>query len=412
VLPARELELRDARIALETPQGPARGELEARLRERDGALEGALELALRDGREPARVAPATLRAELSGPLRELRFDALLLGADGRLRAQASGRADVEARSGRAELRLDPLVFAPGGLQPAALLPAAGPLLAGLGVANAAGRIDARGTLVVEDGAPDLRVELALRGLGFESARVRVAGVAGALTLRAPPLRTPEGQLLSIALLDPGVPLTDGLVEFELRPDGALALRSARWGWAGGELFAEDLLLDLAAERAEARLQARALDLAALLALVGLEGLEGSGRIDGELPLVRTGEGLRVDGGVLRAGPEGGTLRYRPGASVRALAASRPDDLGLALAAFSNFRYEALEARFDGDLAGEVRIALHVRGANPELEGGRPIELNLALEARLADLVRAGLEAYRVPDAVEERLRAFSEKEAR
>jgi hypothetical protein len=411
LLPARELDLRDAQIALQTPQGPARGELRGRLHELDGTLAGELELALRDGREPPRIAPATLRAELSGTPRALRFGLALQGAGGRLRADATGTADLETSTGDAELRIAPLAFAPGGLQPSALLPALEPLLAGLGVANVAGRIEARGTLRLTAGAPDLRLAVALRELGFESELVRVAGLAGALSLRAPPLRTPKGQLLSVALLDPGVPLTDGLLDFQLLPGGVLALRRAHWRWAGGELLAEDVTFDPSAGESEARLQAHELDLAELLALVALEGLGGTGRIGGELRLVRRDGRIRVEDGVLRAGAEGGTIRYRPSASARALAASRPDDLGLALAAFSNFRYERLEARLDGDLGGELRVGLHVRGANPELEGGRPIELNLSLAAPLASLVRSGTETYRVPDAIEERLRAFSEKEA-
>jgi hypothetical protein len=57
----------------------------------------------------------------------------------------------------------------------------------------------------------------------------------------------------------------------------------------------------------------------------------------------------------------------------------------------------------------MKIGLHVRGANPSFQDGRPVELNLNLDARLADLVRAGVASYRVPTAVEERLRAFSEE---
>jgi hypothetical protein len=60
--------------------------------------------------------------------------------------------------------------------------------------------------------------------------------------------------------------------------------------------------------------------------------------------------------------------------------------------------------------GELRIALHVRGANPSFHSGQPIELNLNLDARLLDLVRAGVAVYRVPAAVEERLREFSSEE--
>jgi hypothetical protein len=433
-LPVRELEVRDATLALDTPHGEAHGAVDGRLlASADGALAG--ELALRvehplarasgtvalsgtlerlaaelaldvsDGREPARVAPATLRGSLAGSARALRFALALGGAEGRLGAAVAGDADLEARSARADLRLAPLAFEPRGLQPATLVPALEPLLAGLGVTSVSGRIEAHGELAVVAGAPALRVDVALRGIGFESRLARVAGASGVIALHGPPWQTPRRQRVSVALLDPGLPLTAGLVEFSLRRGGTLAVHRAAWQWAGGEVSAQDLAISLGSERGRARLQASGLDLAALLALVSLEGLEGSGRVDGELPIVRGGGQLRVDGGVLRAAP-GGTLRYSPSESTRALAASRPGDLGIAVAALSDLRYQRLEARLDGDLRGEMQIGLHVSGANPSFRGGQPIELNLNLEARLADLVRTARAAYRVPQAIEDELRAF------
>jgi len=59
LLPAREVELQDAQLVLATAEGPALGSLEGELREEGGVLTGRFELALRDGHEPARVAPAT-----------------------------------------------------------------------------------------------------------------------------------------------------------------------------------------------------------------------------------------------------------------------------------------------------------------------------------------------------------------
>ena len=441
LLPTRELEVRDATLALETPRGPATVELAGRLRaEPDGALEGAvalqlehplahangtlgisgtlsdlmgdLALALRDAREPARVAPATLRGGLAGGASALRFDLTLDGAGGRLHAEASGRADLTARSAQADLRVAPITFAPGGLQPAALVPALEALLDRSSVEKVSGSIEARGKLELRDGVPAYRLDVALREFGFESRFARVSGAAGALALRGPPLQTPEGQLVSIARLDAGIPLTEGLLDFRIRPARVLALHRMTWKFAGGELRADDLELELGAKRNEARLQAHGLDLAELLALVSLEGIDGTGRIDGELPVVRSDGRIRVEAGVLRARAEGGSIRYRPTESIAGFAASRPNDLGIAVAVFSDFRYEALEARLDGDLNGELEIALHLRGANPDYQGGHPIELNLDLEAQVADLVRSGQTTYRVPDAVRERLRQFSDEEKR
>ncbi|MEX2208679.1 MAG: YdbH domain-containing protein [Myxococcota bacterium] len=438
LLPAPEIELRDASLSFETAEGAGSCAFEGRLNAAVGgaitgefeialehplarangsvALSGTLEqlaaelsLALRDAREPARVAPATLSGRVSGAPATLAFELALDGAGGALHVEARGLADVPARSGQAEIDVAPISFAPKGMQPSALLPALEPLLAKLGIAKVAGSVEARGTFALEAGEPKLRLDVAVRELGFEAAALKVAGVSGVVALFAPRLRTPKGQLLSVDRVEAGLTLRGGLLDFQLLPDGVIELDSAAFRWAGGELAAANLKLDASAESTPATLEARGLDLAELLALAPLEGIEGTGRIDGSLPLVRSGEEIRVSGGLLRARPEGGTLRYRPSESASALAASRPNDLGIAVAAFSNFRYDTLEARVDGDLRGELRIALRVRGASPDFQGGQPIELNLALESRLADLVREGVAVYGVPEVVQERLRAFSEK---
>ncbi len=438
LLPAAEIELHDAVLSFETADGAGSCVFEGRLQAADdGAISGdfaltlehplarangsvvlsgtleklaaELSLALRDGREPARVAPATLSGRVSGSLAALAFELALDGADGALHAEARGTADLPARSGAAELRIAPLVFAAQGLQPATLLPALEPALARLGVAKVAGSVEARGTLAVDNGVPSLRLDVALRGLGFETTVAKVAGVSGAIEFRAPNLRTPKQQLVAIDRVEAGLTLRGGLLDFQLQPGGVIELASTSFRWVGGELRAANLTLDANAASTPARLEAHGLDLAELLALAAFESVEGTGLIDGELPLVKVGDEIRVTGGSLRARPGGGTLRYNASESALALAKSRPNDLGIAVAAFSNFRYDTLEARVDGDLRGELRIALHVRGSSPDFQAGQPIELNLNLESRLVDLVREGVAVYRLPDVVEERLRAFSEK---
>jgi hypothetical protein len=186
-------------------------------------------------------------------------------------------------------------------------------------------------------------------------------------------------------------------------DKPVALGKTALGIAGGTIGIEGMKLDLGARRTSVPLLVDDLDLAALLALAAVDGLAGTGRIEGTLPLVRESGKLRIDDGLLRATGDG-TIRYTPSESVRSLATSRPEDLGLAVQAFSDFRYELLEARVSGDLAGALKIGLHVRGNNPSFENGRAVELNLNLETRLLDLVRAGTEAYRVPERIEERVR--------
>lgn len=348
LLPAREIALGDATLRIDTPQGVATGSVGGALREVEGGMDGDFTID---------VSGAGLRAK------------------GRL--AIAGTPDAP----RFDASLEPT----GG----------GPLT---------GKLAARGHWKREDG---FEATLALRGVAVALEAVKVTAVNGVVALRGPPLHTPKGQLLSFGVADVGVPLRDGLVSFALQKDGKVAIERASLVFADGELYVADVKVDPRAKRQPVTLRARDLDLAALLAQAALPGLEGSGRLEGELPLVRDGAAISVAGGLLRATEAGGTIRYVPSDSVRATAASRPMDLGLAVDAFSDFRFEVLEARLDGDLDGAMKVGLHVEGVNPGFQDGRPVELNLNLDAHLADLVRAGVSAYRVPQEIEERLRAFS-----
>ena len=221
---------------------------------------------------------------------------------------------------------------------------------------------------------------------------------------ASPAFTPPGQLVSIALLDIGLELTAGLIEFQLRPDGLLELQQAEWQWAGGSLRTAGRF-DPMADSQEAVLEVDDVDLAELLVLVDLEGLEGTGTLEGEIPIFRSGETLEVRQGKLRSTPEGGRIRYRSASAARALA-NQGYGLEQLLGALDDFHYDVLEIVVDGDTRGEVNVAIQLGGFNPNFQRGRRIELNLNVEARLADLLRAGLVAYRVPEAILKRLEGF------
>ena len=46
------------------------------------------------------------------------------------------------------------------------------------------------------------------------------------------------------------------------------------------------------------------------------------------------------------------------------------------------------------------------GVNPQFQEGRPLHYTLSIESRLADLLRQGVAAYRMPKQIEERLQRF------
>ena len=147
-----------------------------------------------------------------------------------------------------------------------------------------------------------------------------------------------------------------------------------------------------------------LDLNELLKLTRLDGLSGDGRINGTLPLTINENGVIVADGKLEA-TDAGILRYRPDETPSALKAGG-ESIGLVLQALEDFRYDALDISLDGRTDGETDIKLHLRGANPDLYDGHPIEFNLDLEGDLANLIKANLSNYQIPDRIRERLQGF------
>jgi hypothetical protein len=210
------------------------------------------------------------------------------------------------------------------------------------------------------------------------------------------------------LLDLGLELLDGLIEFQLRPDGLLDLRSAEWRWGGGAVRGAGVI-DPMAESQQLVLEVDEVELAEVVALIDLEGLEGNGTLSGEIPIFREAETVEIRGGELRGAPEGGRIRYRSAAASEALA-SQGYGMEQLLGALEDFYYDSLLLTVDGDTRGEAEVAVRLGGFNPNYQGGRRVEFNLNVEAHLADLLREGLAAYRVPEIIEKRLEEFQAPE--
>lgn len=335
---------------------------------------------------------------LSGSARDTR---------GLLVLSASGRYDPAAGTGTLAVKTDPVRLEPNRPSLATLSPRYGGL-----IADASGTIAAK--LSIERDIKGLRTkgEVLLRKFGGRVGPVTVAGINGTIALSSlSPLVVPDGQILSVALLDAGLPLTDGLVHFGYGRDGKLDIDRAEWKWAGGALRADPFELSPVDPKGTVTLHAAGIDLAKLLSLVEVDGLEAVGTLSGSLPMRLAPGSLRIDGGVLEAaGP--GTLRYDPANPPAALKGEDGSAGNLLLGALTDFRYENLKLTVDGQAGGELAVALAVRGANPSFYDGYPVALNLKVSGALDRILRQSLETTRIPDAVRDRMTEFERKDPR
>ena len=351
--------------------------------------------------EPARIAPLEIGADLSGPFERIAVSARARTVAGGVALEAEGALEPFAARADLALRVPETDVSSPERQPARIFPG----LADAGL-RARGHVGAQGRVRYEGGALDARVTLAFRGLDLRTPFATLTNLAGAVELRGPaPLSTPPGQLVSMARIEGGLPLANGLVGFELTPDGTLVLERASWTLAKGRLSASGRL-PLAAEERSLTLSAEGLDVETILTALAFEGLSGTGTLEGTLPLRQQGARVRIEGGRLRA-TSPGVLRYARGAGADALAKQEPQ-LGTVLGALEDLRYEELEIELSGDTSEAMAVKVHARGYNPNFQDGRPVVLNVNVEARLADLLKAGQAAYRVPEEVEKRVRRVLE----
>ena len=337
--------------------------------------------------------PMSDRLEVAGGLKLVAKPAAALAI--------KGGYDIEAESGKLDLNLPPLAFDAGKVEPGDF----SPILDGV-LTETVGEVALDGEIVWKGGALESELSLLIRELGFAIGPARLARINSVIQFDslAPP-STPPAQLLSVGILDVGLPLTDGLVSMRLRPDGQLSVDQLTWRLADGEIRAapftfgsdvRDLTMVLTAER---------LDLEALLRLTPLDELTGEGRIAGTLPLT-IGATAAIDGGELAAsGP--GVIRYVPSAVPGVLQAGG-ESVTLMLQALENFQYDALNLTLDGKTDGDTQIGLHLKGANPELYDGYPVEFNLNLDGNLASLIQTNIDNYQIPDRIRERLQGFQQ----
>jgi len=373
--------------------------------------------AIRDGRRPARWAPlwargrfgpASPEAEGSAPVLELA--AVLADAPGALVIELRGRHEIESGRGRARVRLRPLRLTRdgGGDGGSASLRRLAPGLAETVVAEA-GTLEATGEVRWGGGTLRGGLDVAARGVALVTPYARVRGLAADVRVEGPePLSTPPGQTVSVARVDPGLPLEQGRARFQLLPEGLLVLESAVVHLAGGRLRTSGRVhLDAPEQRLV--LEVEGVELEPLLAHLGVPGLTATGAAHGSLPVTRSADGLSLEDGRLETrGP--GWIRYEPPSGVAAtLRGAAPVGGEAVVRALRNFRYEELEVRLAGDLRGTAHVRLHLAGASPDYRDGHPVELNLDLEIDLGDLLRARALSREVPEQIEERLRRMEEE---
>jgi hypothetical protein len=257
-------------------------------------------------------APLAGRLTARGDEAAVTFEGHLGDRGGAARLAIAGRHDPVQRRGAAALTLDPLGFAPGALQPAALAPPLADLR------QVTGGLRARAEVAWSPEGLTSGATVAVDDLSFDSDAAEVRDLDLSLTLASlmPPASAP-GQRLTVGRIDPGVALDEAALSFQIHSGDPprLGIERGQVRLSGGQVLLRDLLLDPAAPRLELPLEVAGLDLAELFRILDIEGLSGSGRLSGRIPIAFEGAAVTIAKGRLAA--EGGRGRVRRAHAARA-----------------------------------------------------------------------------------------------
>jgi hypothetical protein len=362
-----------------------------------GAPSLTLHGALRDSTKPARWPPLTLALEGKSAANALIVTGHAESADRAVVLTLDGKHDLASRRGSLSVRAAPVIFAATGRQPGDLFPA----FVASAPSRVTGSVAASGNIGWGGKSMATGLTLTLDGVGFESGVAAVEALDGTVSFDSlMPLRASRAQHLTATLRIASLPAGPLDLRFRLPGDDRLLIDTATLGLAGGMLSLAALSLQRD-QPLDTALDIRSVDVGAALTLIGIDGLSGTGALDGRIPVRIDPAGVTISGGLLNAtGP--GTVRYSGAGLPAALTEAQGkagDALTLTRQALADFRYTALRLTLDRSASGDGTLLIGLKGSNPAVLDNRPFDINIRLEANFDRLAALFLSGYTAADGL-------------
>jgi hypothetical protein len=216
------------------------------------------------------------------------------------------------------------------------------------------------------------------------------------------LETAPGQMMTVATINPGILVENGVVRYHLLPDRLVEIERGEWPFMGGRLILQGTILNFAKPTAKRlTFQVVGLDAHTFVASMGFKELNATGTFDGVLPMIFDENGGRIVGGRLDSRPGGGSIQYNGVVNKANLGTMG----NLAFEALRDLRFKSMVIRLDGDLAGEFVTRSTIDGVGLGQTGTQkiirgllakiPLKLNLTIRGPFRALI-ATAKAFRDP----------------
>ena len=340
---------------------------------------------LNDRAAVKRIAPLRLALDGARDKDNLKMSGAVASVDKALDIKLTGIHTLATKHGTLDISAAPLIFEPDGRQPADLFP-----IVGAPVQRVSGTINARGQ-IGWGGAMTSKADIVVKDVAFESAVTKLSDLDGTLTLNSVlPPRTAGSQHFTAKLQVAG--LSDGAVDlrFTLPGDNRLRIDKGSFSLAGGSLEVINITLG-PGQPVVGELGIRGLDLATLLSVIDIDGLSGSGTIDGRVPVRVDESGVAILAG--RLGSKGpGTVRYT-GTALPDTGGGANDSVKLVRQALSDFRYTEMTLTLDRGTGGDGSLLVNLKGSNPAVLENHPFVFNIKLETNFDKLATILLSGY-------------------
>jgi hypothetical protein len=249
-----------------------------------------------------------------------------------------------------------------------------------------------------------KLDLQLNKLGGHYNKMTFSGLSGDVGVAVREgIATSKDAQLRVDLLDVGFPVEKIDAQFALvpRPKTLLPVVQVKKFSAallGGRAHSGPFTLDFGRDKNAFVVQLEHIGLNNIMQLEQQEGLEGSGMLDGQIPITVSHEGIAVANGQLSARAPGGVIRYLPTQKVATLAQTNPS-VKMIVEALSNYQYQVMDVKSDYKSGGDLTLQVHLEGKNPDWQAGQPVHLNLNLQENIPKLLRS----LQLSDEITERL---------
>lgn len=185
-------------------------------------------------------------------------------------------------------------------------------------------------------------------------------------------------------------------------NGVIDLHHNQLSLLRGVVALDNQTYDLAAPELRMQINLSQLDLQQLLSEYPGAEIQGQGLLSGAIPVRwKAGEGFSVEDGRIHALPPGGQIQYR---AERARQLSETNQaVRILMDALNDFHYSVLEGGVSYRDDGTLELALTIEGLNPELEGGRPVRLDIRIAEDLPALLASLQLTNQLNDIIQERV---------